>query len=289
MDLRALPVASTLGNALEQFAHACKTADNASPFNDASMLAPQSRHALAIRSSSNELVALALCAPAGDNDAYEVEFAVHPDHRERGYGRRLYDQLVAMAPAPLRFWAHGNTAGAQALAASVGIRPMRTLYVLTRSTAPTDATPGPTPEGYCVRAFDESQDAVAWVSLNATVFADHPEQGKLTLDDLQARMSQPWFCAEDFFVVTPEDAPERLLGYCWCKVTEDAAEVYVLGIHPDAAGHGLGGALMRRAFARFAELGRSKSELYVDGDNHSALGLYRKLGYEEHFSDVQYG
>lgn len=283
MELRDLPIASTLGFDLDEFAATCEQTDGTAPFNDASLLRPEQRRALVHRDDRGDLIALALINLAAD----EAEFAVHPDHRRQGHGRQLIEQLCS-AGSSLTYWAHGNLPGARALAERVGATPVRTLYVLARATHPNDAEPGPAPDGIRVRTFEPDRDAHAWVALNATIFADHPEQGKLTFEDLQARMRQSWFNATDFFVATSTTEPDELIGYCWCKLTDEAAEIYVIGTHPDAAGRGIARALMARALAHLEARGAEESILYVDGDNERALSLYRRMGYGERFIDVQY-
>ena len=45
-------------------------------------------------------------------------------------------------------------------------------------------------EGVGVRSFVVGQDEEAWVALNARAFADHPEQGRLTVADLRLRAGE---------------------------------------------------------------------------------------------------
>lgn len=287
MDLRTLPTADSLGDELEQFATSCAAFDGTAPFNDASMLAPHRRYALTERTERGELVALALISP--DRDAVdEIEFAVAPTARRAGLGTAMYNS-IATGNRPQQFWAHGDTLGAQALATAVGAHAQRTLYVFARPTHDADINGDrPDVEGVRIRAFDADRDADAWVASNARVFADHPEQGRLTRADLEARMQQPWFRTDTFFVAVSDDEHEELLGYCWCKCTQDAAEIYVLGVDPDASGRGIGRALMAVALEKIALLGYRESILYVDGSNERAVALYRASGYIERFRDVLY-
>ena len=83
-------------------------------------------------------------------------------------------------------------------------------------------------------------------------------------------------------------ADGTLLGYNWLKREGDEVEIYVVGVAPQAAGRGLGRALMQAGLERMHATGAERTSLYVEGDNDAALSLYRSLGYEQLSIDVQY-
>ena len=57
------------------------------------------------------------------------------------------------------------------------------------------------PAGIEIRTFRPgTADELDWLTTNAEAFADHPEQGRLTAEDLAERMAEPWFDPEGFFV-----------------------------------------------------------------------------------------
>ena len=63
---------------------------------------------------------------------------------------------------------------------------IRDLWQMRRALA--SPLPEPTyPEDVSVRTFEPGRDDEAWVALNAAAFAHHPEQGRLTVDDLRHR------------------------------------------------------------------------------------------------------
>jgi mycothiol synthase len=235
-----------------------------------------------------------------------AELAVHPLHRRRGLGRALVKAAMAVADeradGRLRLWAHGDHPSASALAMSLGFRRARVLWQMRRSLfAP---VPEPVlPDNVRLRPFVPGRDDDAWVALNAAAFADHPDQGKWTLDDLHIRLREPWFDPEGFLLA--ETAHGQLFGFHWTKVhgeirTEPPAdgaaphahepigEVYVLGVAPEAAGTGLGTALTLAGLRHLRGRGLDQAMLYVDESNAAAIALYTKLGFARWSTDVSY-
>ena len=104
-----------------------------------------------------------------------VELVVDPDARRRGVGRSLVDGVLADEPGA-RFWAHGGLAPARALGADRGLEVVRELHRMARPVRAQDREPVGLPEGLVARSFVVGQDEQAWLELNATAFADHPEQ-----------------------------------------------------------------------------------------------------------------
>ncbi|TFD95172.1 mycothiol synthase [Cryobacterium lactosi] len=228
----------------------------------------------------------------------EIDLVVHPRYRRRGHGtaalRRLFEDEGGMS-GDLRAWAHGDHPGARALADRFGFSADRTLLQLERPLTDSDTAAAPAlPDGVEIAPF-RAADAADWVRLNALVFATHPEQGSLTEADLAARQAEPWFDAGDLLLAreTAADAtagPGRIVGYNWLKIEPGAhlGEIYVLGVHPDAAGLGLGRALMLAGLARLRERGCTAVELYVEAESTTPVRLYRSLGFVDRTVDVQY-
>jgi mycothiol synthase len=140
----------------------------------------------------------------------------------------------------------------------------------------------PAPTDVTIRTFTAGDEG-AFLAANAAAFADHPEQGSLTLEDLRHRMAEPWFDPAGFFLAEDGGA---LLGYHWTKVQPDGTgEVYVVGVTPAAQGRGLGRALVVRGLEH---LQSRDVVLYVESDNAAAIRLYRSLGFGHVASDAQY-
>jgi mycothiol synthase len=213
----------------------------------------------------------------------EAELVVDPALRRRGHGAALLARVLEESPEVL-VWAHGDSAGARALAARTGFTPVRRLLQLRSPVDAAVAEDASALEGFS--AFRPGVDDAAWLSINAAAFADHPEQGSLTQADLDARMAEPWFEAEDLLLLRGADG--GLDAFCWLKVDDGIGEFYVVGVDPARQGAGLGRRLVRAGLAQLARRGIRTASLYVDADNVAAVRLYRGFGFGDHTVDVQY-
>jgi len=155
------------------------------------------------------------------------------------------------------------------------------------------------PEGVTVRAFVPGQDDEAWIALNNRAFADHPDQGRWSVEDLRRREHESWFDPAGFFLAESAGA---LVGFHWTKVHgadggkptpdghghEPIGEVYVLGIDPDFQGRRLGAALTLVGLRHLRSRGLTQVMLYVDESNPRAIALYERLGFTKWDVDVSY-
>lgn len=302
---------------------AVETADGVAPASEQTRLAIRDRQpgpALLVEREGT-VVGYAHLTPGGTETS--VELLVHPAWRRRGIGRWLAEAAQAMAGAAGRYWAHGDLPAATGLASAMGWHRGRELWQLRRSLS--DPVPDPAlPASITVRPFRVGRDEDAWLAVNARAFADHPEQGRWTIDDLTAREQEPWFDAAGFFLA--EEAG-RLLGFHWTKIhpslascdgtyvphphqaakaakqpagcsetyvpsheagAEGVGEIYVLGVDPAASGHGLGRALALVGLRHLRDAGLEHAMLYVEHDNAPAVRLYESLGFERWSTDVMY-
>lgn len=231
-----------------------------------------------------------------------LEIVVHPSYRNEGVGAILADKLVEVRGLKgIKAWSHGDHEAAADLAASYGYRAIRELWRMrlvrqspsAAERAPQPQPPQETPDGVRLRTFVPHQDESAWLTANAAAFAHHPEQGAMTLSDLQARIAESWFDPAGFFLAV--NAKEEILGFHWTKIhparpgQEALGEVYVVGVIPAAQGLGLGRILTKQGMDHLQEAGLRAIMLYVDADNEAAVSLYRKLGFTKWDSDVMYG
>jgi mycothiol synthase len=214
------------------------------------------------------------------------QLLVAPAHRRNGVGTLLVQRMLSEAVSPLQIWAAGNRPAAQALAARTGLLPVRTLLIMTRPLVGDLVEPVPVP-GVQIRTFVPGRDEEAWLAVNAAAFADHPEQGRISLDDLRDRMAESWFDPNGFFLAIRDDA---VVGFHWTKQHPNhLGEVYVLGVDPAAGGRGLGKALLLTGLRHLEQQGNSVVQLYVEADHARAVGLYQAYGFSTASRDVMYG
>lgn len=272
---------------LDALIERARSVDDQPPFSDQSLVE--------LERGERTLVGSGTAAAIFSAD--EAELVVDPDHRGRGEGTALADTVLSENPE-LRFaWAHGDHPASRALARRFDFAPVRTLLQLRADVSgvspPAEPRPSRTDNGARITAFRPGADDTAWLTLNATAFADHPEQAHLTQRDLDDRLAEPWFDADDFLLLKDGDT---LIGFCWLKVAGDAqakegpeiGEFYAVGIDPDRQGEGLGRVLMDAGFARLAQRGIRIASLYVEADNEPALALYRRYGFDQHTIDIRY-
>lgn len=247
-------------------------------------------------SSDEELAGVAVVSlPRNSEQPGVLELVVRPTYRNQGVGTSLVRALQDRQVSDLRAWSHGNHAAAVELAAKAGFVPVRELWRMRLTRAALEATvpDAVIPAGVRLRTFEPRRDEQAWLEANAAAFANHQEQGAMTLEDLQARMAEDWFDPKGFILAVSE-SDDRLLGFHWTKVHPRAGkhpaigEVYVVGVTPSAQGTGLGKALTIAGIEHLHALGLQAIMLYVDADNTAAVALYRSLGFTRWDVDVMY-
>jgi mycothiol synthase len=241
------------------------------------------RHLLA--HDEGTLVGYAHVDTAGDAFGNQiVELIVHPEHRGRGVGAELVDEILEI-DGPLRLWSHRDHPAAARLAERHGLARVRELLLMRLD----NSVELPEPrwrDGVRVRTFVPGQDEDAMVAVNRRAFDWHPEQGLLTVADVEATEKEAWFDQDGFFLAVEDD---KVVGFHWTKVHSDnTGEVYVVGVDPDAQGGGLGRALTLAGLHHLRARGVRETILYVESDNRPAVAVYTRLGFTLAYTNVTY-
>ncbi|HEU0169143.1 MAG TPA: mycothiol synthase, partial [Chloroflexota bacterium] len=170
--------------------------------------------------------------PVAEASRLAAEMVVHPDARGHGVASRMLEEVIAQARRldvdRVDMWAYRQLSGTRELAAKFGFEEMRTLLEV-KMPLPNTLPEAPLPDGVELRAFVPGKDDAEWLTLNNAVFATHPEQGNWDEADLAARLTQPWFAAQDFLVAFAEG---RMVAYNWLKLdfATQEGEIYVIGV-----------------------------------------------------------
>ncbi len=201
-----------------------------------------------------------------------------------GATTELRDAMAAAAAAgatTVVVDAEPATDGHDRLATELGLLCRRELLQLRRSLPLVDvARPA---RDLATRALRPGRDDDAWLAVNNAAFHWHPDQAGWTRSDLDTRVAEAWFDPEGFLL---HEEGGRLAGFCWTKVHADhdppLGEIYVIAVHPDFQGRGLGRALAVAGLDHLAGRGLPAAMLYVEADNEPALAVYRSLGFAVH-------
>ncbi len=207
-----------------------------------------------------------LPATQEDSDATIIEAAVSAAAQHGG--------------GTLRLWARGDDARRLAIARATAMTQTRELLQM-RRTLPVEES-----WDLAVRPFVVGRDEEAWLEVNNRAFAWHPEQGRMTLAELQAHEAAPWFDPAGFLL---HEDQGTLRGFCWTKVHPEldppVGEIFVIAVDPSAHQRGLGRKLVLAGLDHLHQQGLSMGMLYTEADNTPAVRLYRDLGFTVHSTD----
>lgn len=272
-----------LRSALETLLERIEDADGVRPTNESAdlVIAGQRPGSFVIATERDHVVGFAV---VDDRDA-TIQLGVDPEQRRRGHGTALLRAAMASRPQHA-VWAFGTLDGAVALAASLGLRRVRELLQMERPLA--GEAPPVIPDGWSMRGWRPG-DAEGVVATNAAAFAHHPEQGKLTLDEFLDLTRQPWFTAEGLLVVTPDSDEHHIAGFHWTKRQDVmTGEVYVLAVHPEHSGQGLGRVLLEAGLTHLEGIGCTRVMLFVEASENRVVEMYRSASFVTSNTDTSY-
>ncbi|MEV8086516.1 GNAT family N-acetyltransferase [Streptomyces nigra] len=238
------------------------------------------------------LVAYGLLWDESGGERIDVDHYVLPDHQRAG--ELLLDAMEARARekatengagrAVVHLHLNAEPTTDKALLERRGWSAVRRYHVLRRPLDPAgDLVPEVAP-GVRLRACADEHDRARVHALHQSTFAAH--------FDFQPRTYEQWLHDVDadlldwslVWLVETDDLGDA--GFLLARDDREAmAWIRSIGVRREARGRGLGGLLLRHAFAAFAARGRDTIGLGVDTANATgAPALYARHGLDVHFA-----
>lgn len=115
-------------------------------------------------------------------------------------------------------------------------------------------------------------------------FADTWGFNPNTVEEIVYRIGLPNCSPEDVILACDGDT---VIGYCWTRIygaedgvtRGDKGRIYMLGVHPDHRGTGIGKEVLLAGLSYLKGKGLGMVELTVDSENKAARALYRSAGF----------
>ena len=228
---------------------------------------------------------------------------VHPAHRRRGHGRRLFEaglEIAASAGLAEILLYVPTTTASLAFARAMGMAYRSSLWRF--GLAAGSNLPAPEwPADVAVRPLGDWLPLPRYVDLLNTSFADHPSPISWTIEEIERHHARPDYDPTTTMLVAPIERPDDPIAFARIALGpaeddtdgedgedgEDGApdalpvgDVRLIGVLPDWRGRGLGRELLRWAVAELRLRGAGRIQLSVEAENERALGLYRRAGFE---------
>lgn len=275
--------------AIVQLAAAAEAEDQVPPFSEQPLMdlaaARDTQRQVVVRSDDEAVIGAALIDTVGAS----VELATHPEHRRAGVASALLATVrEELQGREFAVWAHGDLPAASAFATKHSGSAERTLLLLGRSLSDLDDEEFAQRDDIALRTFTPGDDDAALLRINSAAFSWHPEQGRFSQEELDQRKGAPWFNSKYLRMASIDDQTN---AFVWVKPpigSEESAELYVLGVHPDAQGRGVGQYLTREALNLAKATGARRMILWTENTNKAALRTYTATGFSEDLRDVQY-
>jgi mycothiol synthase len=263
---------------IRQLAQRAERADQVDPFNESAWagLDQPGVHLLAWVDSRLAGYGVA----TGDGSA---QLVVDPAQRRHQVGSALLGELRRVDPA-IELWSFDDLVAAQGFAQAHRLVVVRELLVMGRALPAPPDRPLRVDPAVSIRAWHPG-DLDALVSLNARAFADHPEQGRWTRQDVAAHLADQAFDPAGLLIAHHDSGV--MAGFHWTIIDAWGGQVYVLGVDPDREGQGLGRRLLHAGLDHLTSRGASRVRLWVEGNN-KARTLYETAGFSVLRRDVRY-
>jgi mycothiol synthase len=211
---------------------------------------------------------------------------VSVDHEGQGVGARLVHwarkRELELGRAHHRQAIPAGNARARELLLASGYQYERSFSRMARELEGSDCEPA-LGGGLVLRAFAPEADPRGVHALDELSFAANADFQAETLEEFTAEHLRPRDFASELSLVV-HDA-DTMVGFLLARRWSEEAVGFIdlLGVHPQWRRRGIGSALLRTAFARFAADGLREAQLGVASDNPGALQIYQRVGLRPRF------
>jgi mycothiol synthase len=228
--------------------------------------------------------AFSFLAPTHGGSFAMVRMGVVERHRRRGVGSALLAAADAKLTAirdrdhlnELNLSAWQPNPAAEGFAARHGFRHARNFWRMERPHGPVRKPQWP--PGIVMRTYDGSERAIKdFNDAYNLSFASHYHYVRSSLEDTRIITTQRHFRPDGLALAYRDDA---CVGFCRNARYGDPGEVALIGTVPEVRGIGLGRALLRWGVGWLQDDFANPVYLMVDGENESALRLYRSEGFQ---------
>jgi GNAT superfamily N-acetyltransferase len=224
----------------------------------------------------------------------ELDWFVHPDHRDDALRRRMLDwfeQRVAedaasgSSPDRLTVWAADSDQELMRLLEREGFERSQDWYThRARPLSDGGGEPVDPAPGYTVRQVDADADIAARVDVHRAAFAP----SAVTVDAYRRVMSSATYRPElDLVAVAPDGA---FGAFCivWLDEPTRIALFEPVGTHPEHRRRGLARAVCREGLRRAAALGAEAAIVLAWNGEDAANRLYESLGFRDVMRSYRY-
>jgi mycothiol synthase len=210
-----------------------------------------------------------------------TRLGVRERSRRRGLGSQLLERVAAglaerhpeAGELCLVYWQPAPEA--DHFAAARGFTRARTFWQLERPRG--DAPEPDWPAGIRLAGHDGSERGYRDLSaLYNDSFSRHYHSPITTVEEMRALYTRPGFRTDGYVLAYRGQEP---VGFCRCELHAGRGEIAVVGTAQAARGIGLGRALLRWGVRWIERESPGQVTLLVDGENESALRLYRSEGF----------
>jgi mycothiol synthase len=211
-----------------------------------------------------------------------VRFGVLDRHRRRGIASKLLERALAglarrhpeAAEVSCSFWLPNDAA--EAFSAAKGMTHVRSFRLLERPMVPVGDPVWPA--GIRLAGYEATERV--WRDVADAYndsFAHHYHSIETTTEESRGLFERPGIRTDGLMLAYRGD---QCVGFCRAELRGLRGEIAVLGTVQSARGIGLGRALLRWGVQWLERERAPRVTLLVDGENETALQLYRSEGFE---------